>query len=363
MSISVIDPVSKAIDETKRSLFQPFNLSKWFAIGLCAWLTSFIEFSLNLNSRYNFGSNPGANRPLGGGFPKAQPAPANPRADRGEAGQLNGPAGDDAGEDNDAVVVGEDQGEDDFLRQILDWVRSHIPLFIGLAIAAAFLIFAVTLVFWWLGCRGIFMLIDNICKNKYEIGDPWREYAGEANSLFWFKFCFWTALFLVELVVLGLGVAIAWTDITQQNFGPAATTAIVVAVAIIAPMSIVALVVQFYLHALVVPIMYIKRLTTMEAWGVFRSTIMPGHIGSLILFLFLSIVFGIGIGITRIFAVCATCCVAAIPYLGTVMTLPLPYFQRCYTLAFLEQFGPEFRVLGGHAKPASPFGGDPDFIG
>ena len=41
--------------------------------------------------------------------------------------------------------------------------------------------------------------------------------------------------------------------------------------------------------------------------------------------------------------VCATLCLAAcilaIPYIGTVLLLPLFVFDRCYSLAFLEQLG------------------------
>ena len=35
----------------------------------------------------------------------------------------------------------------------------------------------------------------------------------------------------------------------------------------------------------------------------------------------------------------------AIPYLGTVILLPLFVFLRCYSLCFLEQFGPSWRIL------------------
>ena len=38
MRISVIDPISPAIERTKLVLFQPFDLGKWFKLGFCAFL-------------------------------------------------------------------------------------------------------------------------------------------------------------------------------------------------------------------------------------------------------------------------------------------------------------------------------------
>src|SRR6185312_10934792 len=36
--ISVVEPVSPALEHVKRMLFKPFDLGKWFVIGFCAWL-------------------------------------------------------------------------------------------------------------------------------------------------------------------------------------------------------------------------------------------------------------------------------------------------------------------------------------
>lgn len=36
--VSVIDPISPAIERVKLMLFRPFDLQKWLIIGFCAWL-------------------------------------------------------------------------------------------------------------------------------------------------------------------------------------------------------------------------------------------------------------------------------------------------------------------------------------
>jgi hypothetical protein len=46
----------------------------------------------------------------------------------------------------------------------------------------------------------------------------------------------------------------------------------------------------------------------------------------------------------------------AIPYLGTVLLLPVLVFKRSYSIYFLRQFGPEYDVFPP-APPAPPVTG------
>lgn len=39
--VSVIEPITPAIERVKTVLFRPFDLGKWFVIGLSAWLAQF----------------------------------------------------------------------------------------------------------------------------------------------------------------------------------------------------------------------------------------------------------------------------------------------------------------------------------
>jgi hypothetical protein len=57
-------------------------------------------------------------------------------------------------------------------------------------------------------------------------------------------------------------------------------------------------------------------------------------------------VLGIGISAVVFVAVIATCCILGcfliIPYLGTVLLLPVLILKRAYSLYYLAQYGPEF---------------------
>jgi hypothetical protein len=60
-------------------------------------------------------------------------------------------------------------------------------------------------------------------------------------------------------------------------------------------------------------------------------------------------VIAIAIGIIVMMLIFGTCCCAAcflaIPYIGTVLVLPLLVFKRAYSLCYLRQFGPRFDVF------------------
>ena len=42
---------------------------------------------------------------------------------------------------------------------------------------------------------------------------------------------------------------------------------------------------------------------------------------------------------------CCACCILGIPYIGTVLMLPILVFERSYSLYYLGQYGPEFDVF------------------
>ena len=46
------------------------------------------------------------------------------------------------------------------------------------------------------------------------------------------------------------------------------------------------------------------------------------------------------------------CCLAALPYLGTVLLLPVPTFKRAFSLFYLRQFGPDFDLFVSEPVPS-----------
>jgi hypothetical protein len=92
----------------------------------------------------------------------------------------------------------------------------------------------------------------------------------------------------------------------------------------------------------------------LEAWGTVRREVLPGNLGTIILYFLMKIVLVVGVGFIAIVVTCLTCCLAALPYLGSVILLPLLVFRRSYSLCFLAQFGPGWRCFSEPVAPPLP---------
>ncbi len=106
--------------------------------------------------------------------------------------------------------------------------------------------------------------------------------------------------------------------------------------------------ISLFLKSFVAPIMYKNNISTTQAWSRFLS-IFKRHPFHFILYgLLMFVMTFIGI-IFIVFAGFATCCIGfvllVIPVVGTVVTLPVWYTFRAFSLDFLAQFGPEFDVF------------------
>jgi len=86
---------------------------------------------------------------------------------------------------------------------------------------------------------------------------------------------------------------------------------------------------------------------------VFVRQIVRGHVGLFVLFYIFFIFLGVAafvlMVLVGVLTCCCGCCLMSLPYIGTVVTLPLWVFFRCYTVYFLGQFGPEWQLLPGES--------------
>ncbi len=370
MSISVTEPFSRAIEETRRGLFEPFNMSKWFIVGLGAWLASFLGEAGG--GGVNFPNFSGLNSPSRPAAKKAVVPPpvvipqlpndGRQLPDPGQVPVDMGPGAAAPGLPQEEVPAEPPDPVEEGVKKAVEWVEGNVGIAAFLALAFVLVIYAIGLIFTWLGCRAQFVFIDNIAKNRGEFGEPWREYRREGNSLFWFYVVFGLLGMVIIFGSIAGGVVTAWPDVKARTFGGPAITGIAIALVPMIIWGIAASIILFLVNDFVVPVMFIKRLSVKEAWPVVSQSVVSGHVGKLVLYFLFKLVLNIPIGIIRTLATCLTCCIASLPYIGTVVTLPLPYFYRCYNLAFLEQFGPEFRILGMAAKPPWADQVDPELL-
>ena len=162
--ISVVEPVSPALERVKRILFQPFDLGKWFVIGFCAWLAQLGEsgtggsFNSNSGSHHNY-----------------------------------------QGEDFHRDLV----RAKDYVLEHLNWI---VPLVVGLVVIGL----ALWLVFLWLNSRGKFMFLHCVALDKAEVVEPWNKFADEANSLFLFRLVLGLVTMVCTLPLLIIALVIVF---------------------------------------------------------------------------------------------------------------------------------------------------------
>lgn len=94
--------------------------------------------------------------------------------------------------------------------------------------------------------------------------------------------------------------------------------------------------------------MYLTDVSCTVAWRQFLSVIAVNKLNFLLYLLFqivIAIVISMVIFAAMLLTCCCTACIMFIPYLGTVLLLPVLIFSRAYSLYYLAQFGPQFNVF------------------
>jgi len=311
--VSVLDPINPSITGVKTILFQPFDLKKWFIIGFCAWLAY-------------FGSGTGGPN-LGG-----------PHFGGGPGYKV------DSAEDIEMEI-----------EKAKDFIVDNLPWFGTIAVMVGALIILLWLVIKWLSSRGRFMFLHCVANNKAEVKVPWKKFQRQGNSLFLFRIvlailCALVVIFFLVITVL-LVLALKFADHIYILPIIGLIMNIVAFICIIIVFSLVAK----FTADFVVPIMFLGTTSCVAAWRQFLA-LLSANKARFFLYILFQIVIAMAIGAIVIAAVCVTCCCAAcilaIPYIGTVLMLPLLIFRRAYSLYYLQQFGPRFDVFTGEIQTA-----------
>ncbi|MBU4429332.1 MAG: hypothetical protein KKE37_08280, partial [Verrucomicrobia bacterium] len=230
------------------------------------------------------------------------------------------------------------------LQAAWNWTLAHLALVISLAACIGVCVLAVSLAVAWVASRGKFMFLDNVIHNRAEIVKPWERYRTQGNSYFLFSVCLGLASLAVLGAIILISTLIAMPDITRQHFGANAISAIVLGLLLFLVYGITLTAVMLFLEDFIVPIMALRSCRALTAWSLFFD-LFKAHTGVFILYLLFRIVLGWAVGAISLVFCCFLCCVMWIPYVNTVIVLPLFVFVRCYSIHFLEQFGNEYRLF------------------
>lgn len=327
MAISVGRAVAHAASRTRYVLFSTFEVGKWLALAFCAFLSQCDSGAIGSNF-----SNVPSNwipRPPGPALPPTTAPAATIPASMPATGTASQPA-------NQAFNLAQAWA---------NWISANIGtaiLIIALGVLAMFLLTALCS---WISSRGRFMFIDGIVQNRGAVIEPWRACSHLGNSLFGWSLALNFLGLAVTALIIGIGAGIAWPDLRSRHFSGLSITAIIVTVTLMIANGLAFMLVRMLLHDFVVPAMYLHNLRVRPAWHLVKREIITGYVGEVVLFYLMGILLTIATAAIGTVLTCATCCITAIPYVGTVVLLPLMVFMRCYGLCFIEQFGPRWTVF------------------
>ena len=302
MIIQYINPLSRALERMKTVLFKPFDLGKWFTLGFTAFLAALM------------------NSPGGGAG----------------SGNYNIKDGDF---DWDAFFY--------FPYKILEWISAH-PFWMSVIIAGLFIVIVLVVILTWLSSRGMFMFLDNVVHNRSLIEKPWQEFKIQGDSLFLWRMAFMIISFLffigltIALFLIAKNIYLGGNDLVSYLMLIGGMTFIGIL------LFLVVFYIRIFLKDFIVPIMYKTGLTVNDAWRKFLA-LFGKNAWYFILYGLFIICLYIIVGIC-VFIVCLlTCCcgfiLLSIPYIGSVLMLPVSVAFRAFSLEFLEQFGDEYRIF------------------
>lgn len=302
MTLSVTAPIDLALRRTGAILFRPFDGTKWLKLGVCAFLATL---------------------------------------------------GDCAGGSGSSGVRSQVDDLDSSPRHALeragDWLAENLVLVLTLGLVALVVAAALMLVLLWLQSRGRFMFLDGVVRNRGAVSQPWSEYAAEGNSLFTFSALLSLASAVIALFAVAIGLSLAWSDIQSESFGAGALLALVLGGGTLLLNGVAYSLISLLTLDLVLPAMYARRCGVLAGWRTVRVEILRPHLGAVVLFVLMRIVLGVLTGMLLLMLACGTlgaaCCLMMIPFVGTLVVLPILVFTRSYSLAFLEQLGPAWTLV------------------
>jgi hypothetical protein len=291
--IEIFKPFGDAFELMKKILFQPFDLKKWLVIGFAAWLA-------------NLGAGGGG----GGNF-------NYPDKRRGDVTKLNETIG-----------------------------QIPQPILIAAICILVCVVLLLIVLVAWLRARGRFIFVDCIVRNRAAIVEPWKEFRAEGNSFFLFSLLVVLALVGV-MVIAGLVLIvpfIPWHGQAQPG------VAFWIGLSLFVFVAVCLAFVWALASQLMVPIMYRQRCLARLAFA--RAVdLVASYPGPILLYVLFLLLLGVATVMISCAVICATCCIAAIPYVGTVILLPIPAMLGAFSLLFLRQFGPDYDVWASFMPP------------
>ena len=308
MNVSYVEPLRLSLARMTRMLFRPARAGFWFTLGFAAFLSEYLSWGL--------GRGGAGGRVRGDRTPDVVPA--------------------------------------DLFERIVDFLRN--PIVTAVVIWIAICAFAAYVLITWISSRGRFIFLDNVARERAAIVEPWRRFKRLGNSLFVWRLVFNTAVLLIVGAITAPFLAAIAAMVHADSFRLTDLFVLLPLPLMLLPVGIVAGFTHLCRMSFIEPIMYRDDVGVMVAWkrflALFVSRPLPflvfGLYALVLLAVAVAVIFAFGIGTVMIGFL-----LLAIPYVGSVVLLPLEVTFRALGPEFLAQFGPEYAALGVPVAPVA----------
>lgn len=296
MEIRYLTPLSDSWERCKATLFRPFDLWKWLVIGFAAWLAGLMR---------------GGNGP-GGQWKVNEP----------------GNVGD--------AFRGAGQAVERSVHRLMDMPWTGLLIVFGVLA-----VLVIVLVLLWVSSRGKFIFLDNVVTNRAGIVEPWKRYGRLGDSLFLWRLGFGVASVLVIAVIVACAIGAAVLLAAGKHLGAGGLLVVAMFALVVVAVALSILFVGMCVENFIIPIMYRFNLGVLDAWRSFLPWLRR-YLGAFVAYWIFVILLAIGLGITVMIFGLLTCCIGLIlvwlPYIGTVLLLPIWVTYRSLGPEFLAQF-------------------------
>jgi hypothetical protein len=247
--------------------------------------------------------------------------------------------------------------------KVMTWYQANLVFFWTTLLVGLLVVGIILTLLSWLRSRGIIMFLHGVATGSGNIPEAWAVSKVPGNAVFLWRILISTLVllgFLVACLVLWAGVLTSASGTLEGELPDIPVWSIVISIVIAALSLIVGSLVNVVFDRVVVPAMYIRSCGARSAFRAVRTELMPGRIWLFIGFVLFQWGLQFASGTALQFIVMLSCCLALVPYLGSVLALPAILPLIAYQLAFYQQFGGKWMSLPVKQPPlASPSGDAP----
>jgi hypothetical protein len=221
-----------------------------------------------------------------------------------------------------------------------NWSPPDPALVVAIAVGAVVVI-AIALVLAWVFARGAFVFLDDVLTSRAAIVRPWKEFRREGNSLFAWRLLFLAAGLALLAVLFPFFFPLVRSAVQGNDPEPLAWMLLFLGMAIALPIGLTMAFFSVLLEHFVVPLMWGHRIRGLDAWRRFLP-LLGRHPLSFVLYALVLLGLLVATVVALLAFTLGTCCIGGclllIPYVGSVVSLPISVPLRALGPEFLAQF-------------------------